>query len=86
MKRRRSREQDEATAREQAEDRRDALLAELKARLGPQPEPEPAREAEVEPEAESKLASEPESEPDAEAEPEPESAGATDDVAESAKT
>ncbi len=34
VKRRRSREHDEADAREQAERRRDALIAELKARQG----------------------------------------------------
>jgi hypothetical protein len=56
MKRRRSREQDEATAREQAEDRRDALLAELKARLGGEPQPEAEPEAEPEPEAEAEPA------------------------------
>jgi len=48
MKRKRSREHDEAIAREQAEHRRDALLAALKARQGlpePAPEPEPEPEA-----------------------------------------
>jgi len=67
MKRRRSREQDEATAREQAEERREALLAELKARLGasPQPEPPPAPQAEPEPQAEP----DPQPEPDPQAEP-----------------
>ena len=46
MKRRRSREQDEADAREQAERRRNALIAELKARQGLAPHPEPAGPAE----------------------------------------
>jgi hypothetical protein len=69
MKRRRSREQDEATAREQAEDRREALLAELKARLGAEPEPQPAPEPEPEPE------------PEPAPEPEPEPAGTPDDDA-----
>ena len=41
MKRRRVRERDEATAREQAERRREELLSDLKARLGASPPPEP---------------------------------------------
>jgi hypothetical protein len=59
MKRRRSREQDEATAKEQAEDRRDALLAELKARLGPEPPPDPEPEAQPEPEPQPEPSSPP---------------------------
>jgi hypothetical protein len=59
MKRRRSREQDEATAREQAEDRRDALLAELKARLGPEPPPDHGPDAQPEPEAQPEPSSPP---------------------------
>jgi hypothetical protein len=43
MKRRREQERDEAIAREQADARREALLAELKARqVGQEPEPPPA--------------------------------------------
>jgi hypothetical protein len=45
MKRRREQERDEATAREQADARREALLAELKARqtaTAPEAEPPPA--------------------------------------------
>ena len=45
MKRRREQERDEATAREQADARREALLAELKARQNsavPEAEPPPA--------------------------------------------
>jgi hypothetical protein len=39
MKRRREQERDEATAREQAEARREALLADLRARQSGEPEP-----------------------------------------------
>jgi len=54
MKRKRSREHDEAIAREQAEHRRDALLAALKARQGlPEPAPEPEPEGVTETEAEA---------------------------------
>ena len=43
MKRRRERERDEAIAHEQADARREALLAELKAhQVGREPEPPPA--------------------------------------------
>jgi hypothetical protein len=47
MKRRREQERDEATAREQADARREALLAELKAHEAAdrEPEPEPASDA-----------------------------------------
>lgn len=42
MKRRRQQEHDEEIARDQAEARRDSLLAELRARqAAPEPEPEP---------------------------------------------
>jgi len=46
MKRRREQERDDAIAREQADARREALLAELKAReaASREPEPEPAPE------------------------------------------
>jgi len=69
MKRRRSREQDEAAAREQAEDRRDALLAELKARLSPEPQPQPEPQLELEPEPEPEPAAEPSSTPEIGEEP-----------------
>lgn len=65
MKRRREQERDEAIAREQADARREALLAELKARQAPVPEPEPPA-AETAPEA----AVEPADEPDSERAPE----------------
>ena len=42
MKRRRERERDEAIAREQADARQEALLAELRARQTAPEEPEPA--------------------------------------------
>jgi hypothetical protein len=42
VKRRRSREQDEAEAKEQVERRREALLADLRARQGLASHPEPA--------------------------------------------
>ena len=45
MKRRREQERDEAIAREQADARREALLAELKAREAAVREPEPPAEA-----------------------------------------
>ena len=57
MKRRREQERDEAIAREQADARREALLAELRAREAtvrapepppPEPAPEPAPEADAE--------------------------------------
>ena len=55
MKRRREQERDEAIAREQADARRKALLAELKAHEAagrePEPEPEPMPEPEPEPDA-----------------------------------
>ncbi len=59
MKRRRSREQDEADAREQAERRREALLADLRARQGLAPHLEPADA----PEPEAPLSEAPETEP-----------------------
>jgi hypothetical protein len=49
VKRRRSREQDEADAREQAERRREALLADLRARQGLTTHLEPAGAPETEP-------------------------------------
>ncbi len=53
MKRRREQERDEAIAREQADARREALLAELRARQAPVPEAEPpAADAAPEPAAE----------------------------------
>jgi hypothetical protein len=54
MKRRREQERDEAMAHEQAEARREALLAELKAHetAGREPEPVPAPEPQPEPEPE----------------------------------
>jgi hypothetical protein len=55
MKRRREQERDEAIAREQADARREALLAELKAHEAagrqPEPEPMPAPEPQPEPDA-----------------------------------
>jgi hypothetical protein len=53
MKRRREQERDEAIAHEQAEARREALLAELKAHetASREPEPVPAPEPQPEPEA-----------------------------------
>jgi hypothetical protein len=65
MKRRREQERDEAIAREQADARREALLAELKAREAAVREPEPPA-AEAVPEA----AAEPADEPDPEHGPE----------------
>lgn len=65
MKRRREQERDEAIAREQADARREALLAELKAREAAVREPEPPAE---EPAAEP--AGEPAGEPDSEQTPE----------------
>ncbi|MEP7041022.1 MAG: hypothetical protein ABI864_05540 [Chloroflexota bacterium] len=65
MKRRREQERDDAMAREQADARREALLAELKAHEAAVREPEPPT---VEPGAES-VADEPAAE--AAAEPEP---------------
>lgn len=44
MKRKREQERDEAIAREQADARREALLAELRARESSVREPEPAQE------------------------------------------
>lgn len=72
MKRRREQERDEAIAREQADARREALLAELKAREAAVREPEPAA-AEAVPEAASEAAVEPAVEPAAEPANEPES-------------
>jgi hypothetical protein len=69
MKRRREQERDEAIAREQADARREALLAELKAREAAVREPEPpADEAAPEPAAEPPA--EPPAEPAGEADPE----------------
>jgi len=65
MKRRREQERDEAIAREQADARREALLAELKAREAAVREPEPPA-ADAAPEA----AAEPADEPDSEQAPE----------------
>jgi hypothetical protein len=65
MKRRREQERDEAIAREQADARREALLAELKARETAVREPEPPS-ADAAPEA----AAEPADEPDSERAPE----------------
>jgi hypothetical protein len=68
MKRRREQERDEAIAREQADARREALLAELKARQAAVREPEPpAAEAAPQAAAEAapEAAAEPADEPDA---------------------
>jgi hypothetical protein len=65
MKRRRAQERDEEIAREQADARREALLAELRAREAAVREPEP-------PAAEPEADAEPDAEPAAESEPEPE--------------
>lgn len=65
MKRRREQERDEATAREQADARREALLAELKAREATVREPEPAP-AEAAPDPAAEAAAEPAEEPAAE--------------------
>jgi hypothetical protein len=62
MKRRREQERDEAIAREQADARREALLAELKARETAVREPEPPP-AEVAPEPADEPAAEPAGEP-----------------------
>jgi hypothetical protein len=69
MKRRREQERDEAIAREQADARREALLAELKARETAVREPEPPP-AEVAPEPAAEPAVEPAVEPDGEQTPE----------------
>jgi hypothetical protein len=69
MKRRREQERDEAIAREQADARREALLAELKARETAVREPEPPP-AEVAPEPDDEPAAEPAGEPAGEADPE----------------
>jgi hypothetical protein len=69
MKRRREQERDEAIAREQADARREALLAELKARqVGQEPEPPPA-EPEPAPDADEPAAPAAAEEEPAEAEP-----------------
>ncbi|HET7082406.1 MAG TPA: hypothetical protein VFJ00_01685 [Candidatus Limnocylindria bacterium] len=68
MKRRREQERDDAIAREQADARREALLAELKARETAVREPEPP--AEVAPEPADEQADEPAVEPDGELTPE----------------
>ena len=73
MKRRREQERDDAIAREQADARREALLAELKAREAAVREPEPpTAEAALEPAAEAAAepAEEPADEPDSEQTPE----------------
>jgi hypothetical protein len=69
MKRRREQERDEAIAREQADARREALLAELKARETAVREPEPPG-AEAAPEPAAEPADEPAGEPDSEQTPE----------------
>jgi hypothetical protein len=69
MKRRREQERDEAIAREQADARREALLAELKARETAVREPEPPS-ADAAPEAAAEPAAEPADEPDSERAPE----------------
>jgi hypothetical protein len=69
MKRRREQERDEATAREQADARREALLAELKAhQVGREPEPPPA-EPDPAPDADEPAASAEAEEAAAEEEP-----------------
>lgn len=68
MKRRREQERDEAIAREQADARREALLAELRARQAPAPEPAPPA-AEATPEAAAGPADEPAAEPESEQPP-----------------
>ena len=65
MKRKRDRERDEATAREQAERRRETLLSDLRARLGSVPPPEEPEQP-VEPEQ-----PEPAQEPEPAEEPRP---------------
>ena len=72
MKRRRDRERDEATAREQAERRREELLSDLRGRLGsslppePEPEPEPPERSEEPEPAEGPESSEGQEEPGSE--------------------
>ncbi|MGZ6214495.1 MAG: hypothetical protein ACXWMN_08175 [Candidatus Limnocylindria bacterium] len=73
MKRRREQERDEAIAREQADARREALLADLRARQAG--EPEPAREPEPADEPE------PARQPDAAREPDAEEAAAAEQPA-----
>ena len=62
MKRRREQERDEAIAREQADARREALLAELRAREAGVREPEPPADEPAD-EATDEPADEPDSEP-----------------------
>ena len=69
MKRRREQERDEAIAREQADARREALLAELKAhQVGREPEP-PSPEPDAAPDAGEVAAPEPTDEGPADEEP-----------------